>query len=101
MAGNTTGGGSQPASLATHERRALPAVFTRWWHALRELYARPSSALGTTLVLVFLAMASFVVVRSLIAEPVPTLSGLATCLVAWMLYFPLKTLNVRPTKPSP
>ncbi|MCB0251387.1 MAG: ABC transporter permease [Anaerolineae bacterium] len=59
MAGNTTGGGSQPASLATHERRALPAVFTRWWHALRELYARPSSALGTTLVLVFLAMALF------------------------------------------
>ena len=51
--------------------------------------------------LVFLAMASFVVVRSLIAEPVPTLSGLATCLVAWMLYFPLKTLNFRPTKPSP
>lgn len=59
MAGNTTGGGSQPASLATHGRRALPAVFTRWGHALRELYARPSSALGTTLVLVFLTMAVF------------------------------------------
>lgn len=45
--------------------------------------------------LVFLGMTGFVVVRSLVADPLPTLSGLATALAAWMLYFPLNRLKLR------
>lgn len=40
--------------------------------------------------LVFLAMTGFVMVRSLVAEPGPTLAGMATVLVAWLGYFPLR-----------
>ena len=40
--------------------------------------------------LVFLAMTGFVMVRSLAAEPVPTLAGMGTVLIAWLCYFPLK-----------
>ena len=40
--------------------------------------------------LVFLAMTGFVMVRSLIAEPCPTLAGMATVLLVWLCYFPLK-----------
>jgi basic amino acid/polyamine antiporter, APA family len=40
--------------------------------------------------LIFLAMTGFVMVRSLIAEPVPTLAGMATVLLAWLCYFPLR-----------
>lgn len=40
--------------------------------------------------LVFLAMTGFVMVRSLIAEPGPTLAGMATVLFAWLCYFPLR-----------
>ena len=40
--------------------------------------------------LVFLAMTGFVMVRSLVAEPGPTLAGMATVLVAWLCYFPLR-----------
>ncbi len=40
--------------------------------------------------LVFLGMTGFVMVRSLVAEPVPTLAGMATVLVAWLCYFPLR-----------
>jgi hypothetical protein len=39
--------------------------------------------------LVFLAMTGFVMIRSLVAEPGPTLAGMATVLLAWLLYFPL------------
>ncbi|MCB0205040.1 MAG: ABC transporter permease [Caldilineae bacterium] len=54
------GGGSDPASLFSEERRrGLAAAFSRVGRALRELYARPASALGTTLVLVFFFMALF------------------------------------------
>lgn len=44
--------------------------------------------------LVFLAMTGFVMVRSLVAEPGPTLAGMATVLVAWIGYFPLKKAGV-------
>jgi APA family basic amino acid/polyamine antiporter len=40
--------------------------------------------------LVFLAMTGFVMVRSLVAEPGPTLAGTATVLLAWLCYFPLR-----------
>jgi APA family basic amino acid/polyamine antiporter len=40
--------------------------------------------------LVFLAMTGFVMVRSLVAEPGPTLAGMATVLGAWLCYFPLR-----------
>ncbi len=40
--------------------------------------------------LVFLAMTGFVMVRSLVAEPLPTLAGMATVLLAWLCYFPLR-----------
>ena len=40
--------------------------------------------------LVFLAMTGFVMVRSFIAEPLPTFAGVGTILLAWLLYFPLK-----------
>jgi APA family basic amino acid/polyamine antiporter len=40
--------------------------------------------------LVFLAMTGFVMVRSLVAEPGPTLAGMATVLLAWLCYFPLR-----------
>lgn len=46
--------------------------------------------------LVFLAMTGFVMVRSLVAEPTPTLAGMATVLLAWLCYFPL-----RKARPSP
>ena len=39
--------------------------------------------------LVFLAMTGWVMVRSLVAEPLPTLAGMATVLLAWLCYFPL------------
>lgn len=45
--------------------------------------------------LVFLAMTGFVMIRSLVAEPVPTLAGMATVLLAWLCYFPLR--NARPS----
>ena len=45
--------------------------------------------------LVFLAMTGFVMVRSLVAEPVPTLAGMATVILAWLCYFPLR--NSRPS----
>ena len=44
--------------------------------------------------LVFLAMTGFVMVRSLVAEPGPTLAGMATVLVAWVCYFPLRKAAV-------
>ena len=40
--------------------------------------------------LVFLAMTGFVMARSLTADPGPTLAGMATVLVAWLCYFPLR-----------
>jgi len=40
--------------------------------------------------LVFLAMTGFVMVRSLVADPGPTLAGMATVLLAWLCYFPLR-----------
>ena len=40
--------------------------------------------------LVFLAMTGFVMVRSLVAEPGPTLAGMGTMLLAWLCYFPLR-----------
>lgn len=40
--------------------------------------------------LVFLAMTGFVMARSLVAEPLPTLAGMATVLLAWLCYFPLR-----------
>ncbi|MGL4399889.1 MAG: APC family permease [Luteolibacter sp.] len=40
--------------------------------------------------LVFLAMTGFVMVRSLVAEPGPTLAGMVTVLFAWLCYFPLR-----------
>jgi basic amino acid/polyamine antiporter, APA family len=43
--------------------------------------------------LVFLAMTGFVMIRSLIAEPGPTLAGMATVLLAWMCYFPLRKVR--------
>jgi basic amino acid/polyamine antiporter, APA family len=48
--------------------------------------------------LIFLAMTGFVIVRSFIAEPKPTLAGLATAFVAWLLYFPMK--RARMPKPE-
>ncbi|MEO7098463.1 MAG: amino acid permease [Luteolibacter sp.] len=45
--------------------------------------------------LVFLAMTGFVMVRSLIADPGPTLAGMATVLVAWLCYFPLRRGSAR------
>ncbi|WP_348216866.1 amino acid permease [Luteolibacter sp.] len=44
--------------------------------------------------LVFLAMTGFVMVRSLVAEPVPTLAGMATVLLAWLCYFPLRKAGI-------
>jgi APA family basic amino acid/polyamine antiporter len=38
---------------------------------------------------IFLAMTSFVVIRSVLVEPVPVLLGLGTALLAVLLYFPL------------
>lgn len=43
---------------------------------------------------IFLAMTGFVMVRSIIAEPVATRVGLATILLAWLLYFPLKRVKL-------
>lgn len=40
--------------------------------------------------LVFLAMTGFVMIRSLVAEPVPTLAGMLTVLLVWLCYFPLR-----------
>ena len=40
--------------------------------------------------LVFQSMTGFVMVRSLVAEPGPTLAGMATVMLAWLCYFPLK-----------
>lgn len=44
--------------------------------------------------LLFLAMTGFVMVRSLVAEPGPTLAGMATVLFAWLCYFPLRKAGV-------
>jgi len=44
--------------------------------------------------LIFLSMTAFVMVRSFIAEPIPTLAGLGTILLAWLLYFPLKRAKI-------
>ena len=46
--------------------------------------------------LVFLAMTGFVMVRSLVAEPGPTLAGMATVLLAWLCYFPLRKARSSP-----
>ncbi len=43
--------------------------------------------------LVFLAMTGFVMVRSLVADPGPTLAGMATVLLAWLCYFPLRRVG--------
>jgi len=43
--------------------------------------------------LVFLAMTGFVMVRSVVAEPLPTFAGLATVLLVWLCYFPLRNLQ--------
>lgn len=43
--------------------------------------------------LVFLAMTGWVMVRSLVAEPWPTLAGMATVLLAWLCYFPICKLR--------
>lgn len=57
---HSAGGGSDPAFLVSQpQRRDLPVGFSRAGRLLRNLYARPSSALGTTLVVVFLFMALF------------------------------------------
>jgi len=40
--------------------------------------------------LVFLAMTGFVMIRSMVAEPVPTFAGLGTVLLVWLCYFPLR-----------
>jgi APA family basic amino acid/polyamine antiporter len=45
--------------------------------------------------LVFLAMTGFVMLRSLVADPGPTLAGMATVLLAWLLYFPLRKTGTR------
>ncbi|MES2921903.1 MAG: amino acid permease [Verrucomicrobiota bacterium] len=45
--------------------------------------------------LVFLAMTGFVMIRSLVAEPIPTLAGMGTVLLAWLCYFPLKSGRVK------
>ena len=50
--------------------------------------------------LVFLAMTGFVIVRSFIAQPGPTLAGLATAFVAWLLYFPMKRVKVPEARSS-
>jgi APA family basic amino acid/polyamine antiporter len=47
--------------------------------------------------LVFLAMTGFVMVRTVIAEPIPTLAGIAAVAVGWACYFPLR--NKRPSEP--
>jgi basic amino acid/polyamine antiporter, APA family len=43
--------------------------------------------------LVFLAMTGWVMSRSLVAEPWPTLAGMGTVLLAWLCYFPLCKLH--------
>lgn len=45
--------------------------------------------------IVFLAMTGFVTVYSFKAEPIPTLAGLGTILLAWLLYFPLTNTKLR------
>lgn len=50
--------------------------------------------------LIFLAMTGFVMVRSFIAEPMPTLAGLGTILLAWLLYFPLKRVKIPEARSS-
>ena len=40
--------------------------------------------------LVFLAMTGFVMIRSVVAEPGPTFAGMATVLIVWLCYFPLR-----------
>lgn len=55
MALDLNKGGPAPASLAATQHRRLH----RAWTLLRELYARPASALGTTIVVVFLLLALF------------------------------------------
>lgn len=40
--------------------------------------------------LVFLAMTGFVMIRLLVAEPKPTLAGMATVILLWLCYFPLR-----------
>lgn len=42
---------------------------------------------------IFLLMTSFIVVRSIIAEPLPTLAGLATVIALILLWFPLHRSN--------
>jgi basic amino acid/polyamine antiporter, APA family len=46
--------------------------------------------------LVFLAMTGFVMIRSLVADPFPTLAGMATVLLAWLCYFPLRNVRSHP-----
>nr|MCU0750353.1 hypothetical protein [Akkermansiaceae bacterium] len=43
--------------------------------------------------LVFLAMTGFVMIRSLVAEPVPTLAGMLTVFLVWLCYFPLRKVR--------
>lgn len=42
---------------------------------------------------IFLAMTAFAIVRSIVAEPMPTLLGLATAFACMLLWFPLNRLN--------
>ena len=42
---------------------------------------------------IFLAMTAFIIVRSIIAEPLPSLLGFATVLLATLLWIPLKKSN--------
>lgn len=39
---------------------------------------------------IFLAMTGFVMIRSLVADPIPTLAGMVTVVIAWLCYFPLR-----------
>lgn len=45
--------------------------------------------------LVFLSMTGFVMIRSIVAEPIPTFAGMGTVLLVWLCYFPLR--NLQPT----
>jgi peptide/nickel transport system permease protein len=57
MTVDARGGGPQPASIVGAQTAARRPG--RWRAVLRELYARPASGLGTTIVLLFVLMALF------------------------------------------
>lgn len=64
--------------LRSH-RAAVPGAFRCPWFPLPPL--------------VFLAMTVFVSIYSFKAKPLPTLGGLGTIALAWLLYFPLRRVN--------